>query len=240
MDTLARLARVNDRLTESQPIPEARPPHLPDVLTRVAPGFYAFLLVALITGWSDIRRWLGDFPIFDPANLWLLVATLVPSVVAPLLGAVLFLRHPRAHRTMPLLVFGLALLTASELLQAFEQPIRTFLLSLSSPEEVTSPADVAFLVFSSLLALFAILYVGAGMAATRRRARSPAERPLLIWVVALSIVGQILALASLTQMEFDRDTSDPGPARDRQHPQLVGDTRLGLPADHVGRRLALG
>ncbi len=203
VDTLARLSRVNEPLTESPPIPEARPPHLPDAVTRVAPGFYAFLLVALITGWSDIRRWLGDFPIFDPANLWLLVAALVPSVVTPLLGAVLFLRQPRAHRTMPLLVFGLALLAVAELLDAFETPIRTFLLSLSSAEEVTSPADFAYLVFTTLLSLFAILYVGAGLAAARRRERSQAERPLMIWIVALSIVSGVISLSVVFQVMSD-------------------------------------
>ena len=239
VDTLARLARVNEPLTESPPIPEARPPHLPDAVTRVAPGFYAFVLVALITGWSDIRRWLGDFPIFDPANLWLLVAALVPSVVTPLLGAVLFLRHPRAHRTMPLLVFGLALLAVAELLDAFETPIRTFLLSLSSAEEVTSPADFAYLVFTTLLSLFAILYVGAGLAAARRRERSQAERPLMIWIVALSIVSGVISLSVVFQVmlgSHGATTGRPGSAGHRPRSQPDGDARLGVPAGDVARR----
>jgi hypothetical protein len=195
---------VNEQASQSPPIPEARPPHLPDVLTRTPLGFYAFAIVAIIAAWADIRAWVGNFPIFEPANVWPLIAQVVPSVVAPLLGAALFLRHPRAHRTMPLLVFGLALLAAGELLDAFETPIRTFLLTLSSPDELPpTPADVAFLVFTMLLSLFAILYVGAGLAAARRRERSAAERPLMIWIVALAIVSGILSLAAVFQVDLD-------------------------------------
>jgi uncharacterized membrane protein YidH (DUF202 family) len=194
---------VNERVTESPPIPEARPPHLPDVLTRTAPGFFAFVLVAVVTGWADIRSWLGDYPIFDPSTVWPLVVQLVQSVVPPLLGAALFLRHPRAHRTMPLLVFGLALLAAGELLDVVSSPISQFLRSLSPDELPPSPADIAFLVFTTLLSLFAILYVGAGLAAARRRERVAAERPLVIWIVALAIVSGILSLASVFQLPIE-------------------------------------
>jgi hypothetical protein len=174
------------------------------VLTRIAPGFYAFALVAVVTAWVDIRAWMGDLPILDPATAWPRVAQLVPSVVTPLLGAALFLRHRQAHRTMPLLVFGLALLAAGELLDAFGAPIRDFLRTLSRPDDVPpSPADVAFLVFTLLLSLFAVLYVGAGLAAARRRERAAAERPLLIWIVALSLVSGVLSLAAVFQVPLE-------------------------------------
>jgi hypothetical protein len=177
---------------------------LPDVLTRIAPGFYAFALVAAIIAWVHIRTWIGNFPIFEIANLATLLVDLVASVVPPLLGAALFLRHPRAHRTMPLLVFGLSLLAAGQLLEAFRAPIGGFLQSISPSDGVQpGPADVAFVVFKSLLSVFAILYIGAGFAAARRRQSRTLERPLLIWIVALSIVGQVLSLAGLVMIGFE-------------------------------------
>jgi hypothetical protein len=195
---------VTEPRTESPPIPEARPPHLPDVLTRIAPGFYAFALVAAIIAWVHIRTWIGNFPIFEVANLATLLVDLVASVVPPLLGAALFLRHPRAHRTMPLLVFGLALLATGQLLETFRASIGSFLQSMSPSDGVQpGPVDVAFVVFKSLLSVFAILYIGAGFAAARRRQSRSVERPLLIWIVALSIVGQVLSLAGLVMIGFE-------------------------------------
>jgi hypothetical protein len=194
---------VSERLTESPPIPEARPPHLPDALARLSPGFFAFALVALLVAWSNVRDWIGQYPFVDSAAVIALVAR-VQFVVVPLLGAVLFIRHPRAHRTMPLLVFGLALMTFGEVLSAFDDPIRGFLAELS-PSDVgpTTPATLAYAVFTSLLALFALLYVGAGLTAARRRDRGAAERPLAIWLGALAVVGAVVSLATIFQLEFD-------------------------------------
>jgi hypothetical protein len=194
---------VSERLTESPPIPEARPPHLPDTLNRLSPGFFAFAVVAVLVAWLNIRDWIGQYPFVDTGAVIALVAS-VQFVVVPLLGAALFVRHPRAHRTLPLLVFGLALMTFGEVLSALDDPIRRFLIELS-PSDVgpTTPATLAFTVFTSLLALFALLYVGAGLAAARRRERGAAERPLAIWLGALAVVGAVISLVAIFQLEFD-------------------------------------
>ena len=192
---------MTDRLTESPPIPEARPPHLPDVLTRLSPGVYAFGLMALINLWFRVRQWSGNFPILDADSVLLLVPALIPAIATPLLGVALFLRHPRAHREMPLLVFGLALMAAGELLGTFSSQIRVFLSELQPNEfALTSPAQVAFTVFTMLLSIFALLYVGAGLSVARSRERVPAERPLLIWLVALAVVSIVLSVAGVVQV----------------------------------------
>jgi hypothetical protein len=194
---------VNEPRSESPPIPEARPPHLPDVVTRLSPGFFAFALVAVLVAWLSVREWIGLYPFVDTGAVIALLAT-VQFVVVPLLGAALFLRHPQAHRTLPLLAFGLALMTFGEVLSAFDDPIRRFLAELS-PSDVgpTTPATLAYAVFTSLLALFALLYVGAGLTAARRRDRGAAERPLAIWLGALAVVGAVISLATVFQLQFD-------------------------------------
>jgi hypothetical protein len=194
---------VTETRTESPPIPEARPPHLPDVLTRLSPAVFVFALVAVLVAWLNIREWIGQFPLVDTGAVIALVAR-VQFVVVPLLGAALFARHPRAHRTLPLLVFGLVLMTIGEVLSAFDDPIRRFLTELS-PSDVgpTTPATLAYAVFTSLLALFALLYMGAGLTAARRHDRGSAERPLAIWLGALAVVGAVISLATIFQLEFD-------------------------------------
>jgi hypothetical protein len=184
-----------------RPIPEARPPHLPDVLIRLSPFVYAFLAVALLQVWRGWELWIDAFPIAridaipDLLRLW------IPSVVVPLYGVALFVRHPDARRTMPLLVVGLALLTAGELLTTFEMPIRQLLPGPRSvPELEISAADTAFSVFSGLVALFAVLYVGAGLSAARRATRLTAERPLSVWLGALAVVSIVLSLVPLTEL----------------------------------------
>ncbi|HEX2470574.1 MAG TPA: hypothetical protein VHK05_08290 [Candidatus Limnocylindrales bacterium] len=184
-----------------RPIPGARPPHLPDVLTRQSPFVYAFFAVALLQVWRGWELWVDVFPIARVDAIPDLLRLWIPSVVVPLYGVALFLRHPDARRTMPLLVVGLALLTAGELLTAFDMPIRQLLPGPRSfPEFEISAADTAFSVFSGLVALFGVLYVGAGLAAARRAVRSTAERPLSIWLGALAVVSIVLSLIPLTEL----------------------------------------
>lgn len=186
-----------------QPIPEARPPHLPDVVTR-RPLVVAFGLVAAFDLWIQIQNWFGRMPISEPLTLASLLVSVIPSVVIPLLGVALFVRHPDARRTMPLLVVGLGLLALGELLSALDEPISRFLVSLSPPDDsLTSPANVAYSVFTRLLSVVAVLYLGAGLSAARRREGGPAERPLLIWLVALSIVGAVVSLAGIALGGFE-------------------------------------
>jgi hypothetical protein len=194
---------VNETRSGSPPIPEARPPHLPDTLSRLSPGFFAFALVAILDAWLSVREWIGQYPFVDTGAVIALLAT-AQFVVVPLLGAALFVRHPRAYRTLPLLVFGLALMTFGEVLRVFDDPIRRILAELS-PSDVgpTTPATLAYAVFTSLLALFALLYVGAGLTAARRHDRGAAERPLAIWLGALAVVGAVISLATIFQLQFD-------------------------------------
>ncbi len=195
-----RLAGMNDGVTE-RPIPEARGPHLPDVLTRQSIWVFVFGLVAVFMLWSVWRRWTAQYPIVDLNAVSALLFGLIPGVVAPLFGVALFARHPDARRTMPLLVFGIALFAFAEVLETFDRAIFDALVAFT-PEDIgpVTPAVVAFGVFTAMLGMFAALYTGAGLSSARRLERSPAERPLMIWLVALGVVSAVVSIASIVPL----------------------------------------
>ena len=176
-----------------RPYPDARPPHLPDVLTRQSPWVYAFALATAILVWVAWREVaLSEPELIDYRSF---VALVVTTAVFPLIGAIVFVRQPAARKTMPLLVLGLALLSAVELLDAFDTPIYE---ALAGPDQAfDAPTVVAYGVFVSLARLFGMVYLGVGIASTRRRAPTRAERPLAVWLAALAVVGVVAGAVAL-------------------------------------------
>lgn len=190
-----------------KPSPEARPPHLPDVLTRQSPWLLFFAAVAVLQVWRSL-------PLFAPPESGADAGQAISSLLSPIsslaptvFALALFWRHPDARRTMPLLVFGLALFAVGELLTVFAEPIRALLRNIApsgDPEFLLdTPAVFAFRVFTFLLAIFALLYVGAGLSSARARERAPVERPLAIWLVALGVVSTVLSLAGLVSLQVE-------------------------------------
>jgi hypothetical protein len=173
--------------------PDARPPHLPDVLTRQSPWMYAFAVVTAILVWIAWRQ-------VQPAELQFVdypsfVALVVTTAVFPLIGMIVFVRDRDARRTMPFLVFGLGLLSAVELLDALDTPIYE---ALAGPEQTfDAPTVIAYGVFVSLARLFGIVYLGVGLASTRRLPSSRAERPLAVWLATLAVVGVVAGAVAL-------------------------------------------
>jgi hypothetical protein len=187
-----------------RPYPEARPPHLPDVLTRQSPWAFAFAAIAVIQVVAALQRtWQSDVGLIDYS---LLVSLLIPSAIVPLLGVAVFVRQPEARRTMPLLVFGLAVLCGTELLTHVDGRIYEF---LAGPElDVTSPGVVAYGVFKSLLRLFGILYVGAGIAAARQVGAWRGQRLLTFWLVAVAVIGIVLGPLGVVPATADLTVGD--------------------------------
>ena len=186
--------------TLPKPFPEARPPHLPDVLTRQSPWMVLFLLIAALVTW---RAWTSWGPVAPGEEITSIVrlVTFASSIVAPpLFGVALFARQPDARKSMPMLVFGIGLMAIGVLLTAFGQPIREFLRGDRDGSAFQSPAETAFLVFSGLIALFGVLYVGVGLASARRAPKSRAERPVAIWLTALTVVSIVLSLRTMAEL----------------------------------------
>ncbi len=201
VDTPDRLRDVSETTTP-RPIPDARPPHLPDVVTRQSPWALFFAAVTLLQVWRATQLFDPSVNGADAGAAISYVLSWTASVTAPVLGLVLFWRHPDARRTMPLLVFGLLLLAFGELLDVFSEPIGRFLSGITPPSDTDplsqAPALFAFRLFTSLLAVFGLLYLGAGLSSARSRERRSAERPLAIWLGALAIVSTVLSFLVLT------------------------------------------
>jgi hypothetical protein len=190
-----------------KPFPEARPPHLPDVLTRQSPWIVFFAGVAALQVWRSLQLLPPAGSGADAGQVINYVLSWISRLAPTAFALALFWRHPDARRTVPLLVFGLVLLAVGELLTVFAGPIQALLRDItpsSDPGSVLeTPAEFAFRVFTLLVAIFALLYVGAGLSSARAPERGPVERPLAIWLVALGVVSTVLSLAGLATVEID-------------------------------------
>ena len=148
---------------------------------------YVFAVVTailVVVAWREVQL-SGPSPLDFPS----FVALVITTAVFPLIGVILFVRQPDARRTMPLLVFGLGLLSAVELLDALDTPIYE---ALAGPEQsFDAPTVVAYGVFVSLARLFGMVYLGIGIASTRRLPPSRAERPMAVWLATLAVVGVV-------------------------------------------------
>ncbi len=200
MDTDRRLADVTEptgQRLDGTPWDEARPPHLPDAVTRVSPWVYPFLVAALVHVWllwTDLTLQTG------------LELRRVPAIAATLFGAALFLRHPDARRRLPLLVFGVLLFALGELLDAASGAVARFLdelFRIGDPFLMYSPSGTAWSVFTALVGIFAVLYTAAGLSAARTRDNVAAAGQLAVWLSVLAIVIVALSLLSLAGLSID-------------------------------------
>jgi hypothetical protein len=176
---------------------EARGPHLPDVMTRQSPWVYPFLAAALIQVVLAWQQLMGSGTAAGLDDVYG-VKFRLDNVLMSLLGAALFIKHPDARRSLPLLAFGLGLMALGPLLDIIDRPVTQFLDSLAPSGDVftgLSPAVVAYQVFKSLITVAAVVYVGVGLADARRRPRHPAERSVLVVVLIISIATVVLTLA---------------------------------------------
>lgn len=188
--------------------PEARPPHLPDVLS--GPSLWAWLFVVAALAQVALAWATGPStdPLAGPAASIANVAARIGPIASSLFGAALFIRHPDARQTLPLLVFGVGLFAASALLGAIDGQLGRFLDGLFADDVVespVSPALVALSVFGSLIATFAVLYTGAGLTAARRFGATSAFRLLVVWLSVLAIINVVVSAVS--SLSFDPGTS---------------------------------
>ena len=187
------------------PWEEPRPPHLPDAITRLSPWVVPFAGAALLQVWLIWREWSGLGALADVDQFGPIVRARIPAIVAALLGAALFLRHPDARRTVPLLVFGVALFTIDGLLAIVAEPVTRFLADLApnAAPSLPGPAVAAWSVFTTLVSIFAVLFTTAGLSMARREPPTPAARPLAVALTILAVVTVILSVATVRWEELD-------------------------------------
>jgi hypothetical protein len=177
---------------------EARGPHLPDVLTRQSPWVYLFVGAALLHALLGVRELSGrGLPVDIDAVLQ--VKDRIDDTLVALLGAALFIRHPDARRTRPVLAFGLGLLMVGTLLRVAQGPVEGLLNGTPTDDALLgpTPASFAYHVFSSLVEIAGIVYVAAGLRASREYAVRSGERIALVWLASLGIVVVMLTYAAV-------------------------------------------
>ena len=185
---------------DGSPWEEARPPHLPDRLTRISPWVFAFTIAALVQVWSAATPRVATevTPTID--ELAYVGQALIPSIAASLLGGALFLRHPSAWRTMPVLVVGLVLFAVGELLGVVDQPLTRFLADLApatDPASPITPLGLAWSVLTTLISILAVTLTGVGLSRARRRPAVRAARPMAVGLTIVSVVMVLLSVSEL-------------------------------------------
>jgi hypothetical protein len=185
---------------------EARGPHLPDIMTRQSPWVWLFVgaaLVHLAVPWLESA---GSGALVQPQDLIQATKFRLNDVLISLFGAALFVRHPDARRSLPLLAFGLGLMALGPLLRLIDAPMTQFLDSLSPSGEAfmgISPAVIAFHVVTSLVSVAAITFVAVGLAGSRRHPKHRRERLMLIAVTVVSLATVAVMLVPFIRLSFD-------------------------------------
>lgn len=199
---------------DGDPWEEPRPPHLPDAPTGVSPWVVAFLILAgiqVLAGWLE---WVSRHDQQHPIRVLNIVVLGLPGFCSTLLGAALFYRHPDALRRLPLLVFGVALLTIVALLDLWNEPLTSsaflpemfprFLEGGFGVDESTLILSGIYTAAMNVVMVFGLLYLARGLDGARRSA------PVVLGRI-LGIALTIVALASAgVSLEFVLTYYEPG------------------------------
>ncbi len=193
---------------DGTPWEEARPPHLPDPLTRVParlpPASWAFVVLAVATGlvqtldrvlplWPDAETDIGPYV----RAILNVILSIVPTVATILFGAALFARHPRAWTTHRALAVGLVLLAVAEALQVISGRVAELFLVVAPPADgltFLTPGLIAYTVMTTLLAALGTFYVARGVRAARRHADPEGGSR---WATTIALVATLLAGSSI-------------------------------------------
>lgn len=187
---------------DGTPWEEARPPHLPDAVVRLSPWTFAFLAVTLLHVGLAFQAATRLGPQAGSATILQILDAYRTPLIVSLFGVALFLRHPDARRSHPLLVVGVALFSLSTLLDVAGGPVVRFLSELD-PAGVGAypipPGVTAWSMFTTLVSVAAVLYTAAGLSTARRR---PPIRAAGVMAISLSIVAVAATILSLAGLQW--------------------------------------
>ena len=169
---------------------EPRGPHLPDAMTRIPLGVWPFLARALLEAygqWELVRSIQSGQPVDYVEGL----IGAIGGLAAPLIGAALFLRHPAAHRTMPSITLGVALLAAMTVVDGLRNIVLDGIVQSELDFEKAILASTGYSAIQALIRVFAVTYIAIGLVDARQfedRTRASGIRVLLLVVALLAPV----------------------------------------------------
>ena len=195
----------SERAIDGQPWEEARGPHLPDRLTALPWPTIVFALLAV--GMAGLVIY-GILSTSSPDSFQV-VQTLIgaiPTVVAFLLPAALFLRHPDAWRTHRVVVVGTVLFGVVEVLQYISPGLSDWFASVIPPPEdlpLVAPLGVGYSVVVGLLSAMAPFLVARGLIAARNYEDAPGSRRWWLIVAVLTLITGVTNVMMLVNLSLD-------------------------------------
>ena len=161
---------------------EPRGPHLPDAITRIPLGVWPFLALAVLEAYGRLAR-LGSVRFEGPVDSVEALIGAVGALAVPLIGVALFLRHPHAHRTLPSITVGVALLAALTVVDALRDLVVQGIVQSELDFQTSILASTGYSVIQALVRVFAVTYLAIGLHDARRfadRTRGSEVRALLL------------------------------------------------------------
>ena len=141
---------------------EPRGPHLPDAIARIPLGVWPFVALAILEAYGEWVQ-LRSLQFGHPIDYVEALISTVGALAVPLIGAALFLRHPSAHRTLPSITVGVALLAAVTVVDALRVPIFEGILRSDLDYETSILAGTVYSVVQALIRVFALTYLAIGL-----------------------------------------------------------------------------
>jgi hypothetical protein len=161
---------------------EPRGPHMPDVITRIPFGAWPFLALAVLEAYGRLAR-LGSVRLEGPVDYVEALIGTVGALAVPLIGVALFLRHPSAHRTLPSITVGVALLAALTVVDALRDLVVQGIVQSELDFQTSILASTGYSVIQALVRVFAVTYLAIGLHDARRfedRTQGSGLRALLL------------------------------------------------------------
>lgn len=195
------------RTIDGMPWEEPRPPHLPDALSGISPWVAPFLVLA---GLHVIGAWQEANAEGDLGNPRAVVLERLPLVGIALLGAALFLRHPDAHRRLPMLAFGVVLLVVASLMPSAVGLLDEVFVARSAPGD-----DAGFVVHGvyraviSMVNAFGLLYLARGLDGARRWSDVVSARSLGTVLMAVAVFTAVASVLTVIEMTDPDDVLRP-------------------------------
>jgi hypothetical protein len=178
---------------------EPRGPHLPDALVRVSPLVWPLLLLAALTVWVHVER--ARAPgVFVPGDFGFAVVAAVAPLTASLLGVALLLRHPDVGSRWPMLVVGVLLLAAGQVLELTAPVVRPWLEGLAPGDPgqlLPGPLPVALSTLQTLVEALALFSIARGLGQVGLAVDRFRDRGVIALGLGLGLVPPVVSLVTV-------------------------------------------